>query len=351
MKPRDWIIALVALLFGRRQQPTERVAAEPSDGEFPDGGRGPEERLAGSERFVPDGSPDRGAENLVLALLTLSIAATVGFIVVYAVYKAGTIPNELLGICLGVGLVSIGGALTIVAKRLVVTEELEEDYPTANPEAQEDLLQIVHDSGSRITRKRMLLGAGATAGGALAVAALTPVLSLGPMWDTAPLEQAPWNRGRRVVDDRGDPIAAADVNEETFYTGFPEGASKENLGSPLIIIRLKPSKIHLPPGRSGWAPKGILAYSKICTHAGCAIELYRKPTFPVVEPEPALVCPCHYSTFNPADGAQVIYGPAGRPLPQLPLMIDSDGNLRAAGNFSARVGPGWWGVRFPATKL
>jgi ubiquinol-cytochrome c reductase iron-sulfur subunit len=89
-----------------------------------------------------------------------------------------------------------------------------------------------------------------------------------------------------------------------------------------------------------------VAYSKICTHAGCAIALYRKPTFRPVEPEPALVCPCHYSTFNPATGASVIFGPAGRPLPQLPLMIDERGDLRAAGNFSGPVGPSWWGVRY-----
>jgi ubiquinol-cytochrome c reductase iron-sulfur subunit len=347
MKLRQWIVALFAWVFGRRREPPSDGASEGAGGED---GRGPEQRVPESGRFVPAGNPDRGAENLVLFFLALSTLAAVGFIVVYAAYKAGRIPNALLGISLGVALVSIGAALTIVAKRLVVTEELEEDYPTTNPEAQEDLLDIVHDSGSRITRKRMLLGAGATAGGALAVAALTPVLSMGPFWDTAPLEQTPWYRGRRVVDDNGKPIAADDVLQETFYSGFPEGANKENLGSPLIIIRLDPSKIHLPPGRHGWAPQGILAYSKICTHAGCAIELYRKPTFPVVEPEPAFVCPCHYSTFNPADGAQVIYGPAGRPLPQLPLMIDSDGNLRAAGNFSARVGPGWWAVRFPATS-
>ena len=344
MKLRQWLIALLALLFGRRRRAAEPQADVSSEG------RGPEERLPASDRFVPAGSPDRRAENLVLGFLALSTAAAVGFIVVYAAFKAGSIPNELLGICLGVSLAAIGAALTIVAKRLVVTEELEEDYPTTNPEAQEDLLQIVHESGSRITRKRMLLGAGATAGGALAVAALTPTLSLGPFWDTAPLQETPWDRGRRVVDDNGVPIAADDIEPKTFYTGFPEGASKENLGSPLIIVRLDPANIHLPRGRTGWAPRGILAYSKICTHAGCAIELYRKPTFPAVEPEPALVCPCHYSTFNPANGAQVIYGPAGRPLPQLPLMIDADNNLRAAGNFSARVGPGWWGVRFPATN-
>src|SRR5205807_1055955 len=83
---------------------------------------------------------------------------------------------------------------------------------------------------------------------------------------------------------------------------------KETIASPLVVVRLDPSAIHLPPGRHGWAPQGILAYSKICTHAGCAIALYRKPTFPAVEPGPALVCPCHYSTFNPANGASVLYG-------------------------------------------
>jgi len=339
MKLRQWIFAALAAMLGRLRRGGGGTVRDPD----------PDVRLGPRERIVPSGSPNRGAENLVLAFLALSVCAAIGFIFVYAWFKAGQIPNALLGICLGVAAASIGGAFTIIAKHLVVTEELEEDYPTTEPEAQLDVVQIVHESGSRITRKRLLLGAGATAGGALAVAALTPVLSLGPMWDTAPLEETPWRRGRRVVDEHGAPIAAADVDQGTFYSGFAEGAKPDDIGSYLIIVRLDPSQIHLPPGRSGWTPRGILAYSKICTHAGCAIELYRKPTFPVVEPEPAFVCPCHYSTFNPADGGQVIYGPAGRELPQLPLMIDTDGNLRAAGNFSARVGPSWWGVRFRPT--
>ena len=74
------------------------------------------------------------------------------------------------------------------------------------------------------------------------------------------------------------------------------------------------------------------------------MNLYRKPTFAPVEPRPALVCPCHYSTFDPARGAAVIFGPAGRPLPQLPLVVGGDGVLRAGGNFSGPVGPAWWGV-------
>jgi len=72
---------------------------------------------------------------------------------------------------------------------------------------------------------------------------------------------------------------------------------------------------------------------------------YRKPTFPLVEEKPALVCPCHYSTFDPGQGGKVLFGPAGRDLPQLPLMIDRKGVLRAGGNFSGPPGPSWWGVR------
>jgi ubiquinol-cytochrome c reductase iron-sulfur subunit len=112
-----------------------------------------------------------------------------------------------------------------------------------------------------------------------------------------------------------------------------------------VVLHLDARELKMPPGRSGWTPRGIVAYSKICTHAGCAVALFRKPTFPTVEPQEALICPCHYSTFNPFTGGTVTFGPAGRPLPQLPLEIDAAGHLRAAGNFSGRVGPGWWNVR------
>jgi ubiquinol-cytochrome c reductase iron-sulfur subunit len=117
------------------------------------------------------------------------------------------------------------------------------------------------------------------------------------------------------------------------------------MGAPLVVVRLEPVQLELPDERRDWAPDGILAYSKICTHAGCAIALYRKPTFAPVEPRAALVCPCHYSTFDVANGGEVLFGPAGRALPQLPLFVDQSGELRAAGNFSGPVGPSWWGVR------
>jgi ubiquinol-cytochrome c reductase iron-sulfur subunit len=331
MRPWRWLVALLTLLFGRV------LRRRSGDGENDD-------------RIVPEGTPERRAENLVFVLLAIAVLFAVGFIVTYAAFGVSKLPNELLGITLGGCLVFIALALTAFAKRLVVTEEIEDEYPEEHPEQQQEIVEMVHESGSRITRKRLLVTAGAATGGVLGLAALTPALSIGPVWDTGPLDQAPWRRGTRLVDEDGHPISAAGVEERTFYTAFPEGANPELVGSSLVVIRVDPAKLKLPPGRADWAPDGILAYSKICTHAGCAVALYRKPTFPVVEPQDALVCPCHYSTFDPFTGGSVIYGPAGRPLPQLPLEIDSDGNLRATGNFSQRVGPGWWNVRSRPTN-
>jgi ubiquinol-cytochrome c reductase iron-sulfur subunit len=299
-----------------------------------------------AERIIPEGSAERAAENLAVGLLGLASLFAIGFIVAYAEWSAWKVPNELLGICLGLSLASISAALAVVAKRLVVTEQIEHDYPPEqHSQEEQEVTQMVRESGTRITRKRLLMGAGAAAGGALGIAVITPALSLGPLWYTDPLYRTPWKRGVRLIDETGRPYAASDIETETFYTAFAEGSSLEDLASPVVVVRLDPSALKLPPERSQWAPGGILAYSKICTHAGCAIALYRKPKFPVLEPRPQLVCPCHYSTFDPATGGAVTYGPAGRALPQLPLMVDGSGELRAGGNFSGPVGPSWWGVR------
>ena len=297
------------------------------------------------ERIVAEGPPERRAETLVLVLLGIAIVLALGFVVTYAAFSPARLPNELLGISLGGSFLFIALALTVVAKRLVVTEELEDDYPEEHPRQQQQVAEIVRESGSRITRKRLLISAGVATGGALGLAAVTPALSLGPFWDTDPLDKTPWRPGVRLVDEAGKPLAASDVEQGTFYTAFPEGADPELIGSSLVVIRVDPAALKLPSDRAHWAPDGILAFSKICTHAGCAVALYRKPTFTPVEPNEALVCPCHYSTFDPFTGGTVTYGPAGRPLPQLPLFVDRVGNLRAAGNFSARVGPSWLNVR------
>jgi uncharacterized membrane protein len=148
MKVMRWLLALLAWLFGRRRAKREQVAAQAQD----------------EEPIVPAGAPDRRAENLVLVLLGVACLFAVGFIVTYAEFSAVQLPNELLGVCLGGAFLFIALALTVVAKRLVVTEELEEEYPEQNQDEQEKVLEIIHESGSRFTRKRLLLGAAGAAG-------------------------------------------------------------------------------------------------------------------------------------------------------------------------------------------
>jgi ubiquinol-cytochrome c reductase iron-sulfur subunit len=319
-----WLSSVLVLLLGRRRRRA---------------------RLPERERIVAPAPPAEGAELLVLVLFVAAAVCAAAFPVVYAV---NAIPHQtqFLGLSLGLALGFLAAASLVIAKRLVVSEELEHDYPPpAHVEEQEKLEQIVAESGERFTRKRLLVAGAGAAGAALGVALLTPVASLGPVFDVDPFFRTPWRRGVRLVDEVGNPFRAVDVEEETFYTAFPEHADREQLGAPLVLVRLPPAELRLPEDRRGWAPQGIVAYSKVCTHAGCAIALYRKPTFPPVEPRPALVCPCHYSTFDPARAGKVLFGPAGRPLPQLPLLIDPAGELRAGGNFSGPVGPSWWGVR------
>jgi len=320
---RRWLVALGVLVLGRGRRPP---------------------RLD-RERIVPEGLPSRGAEVLVLALFGLTALSAIAFIVVYA-WDAIPHQTQSLGLAIGLAFAFLSAALIVIAHRLVVAEELEDDYPPpAHPVEQEEIEQLVEESGDRMTRKRLLILGGGAAGLAIGAALVTPAASLGPVLRVAPLLRTPWRRGLRLVDERGRPYSADEIEEGTFYTAFPEGADREQLGAPLVVVRLEPAALDLPDGREGWAPDGILAYSKICTHAACAIALYRTPTFPDVQPRPALVCPCHYSTFDPATGGTVLFGPAGRPLPQLPLELGGGGELRAGGNFSGPVGPAWWGVR------
>jgi ubiquinol-cytochrome c reductase iron-sulfur subunit len=293
------------------------------------------------EPIVAPGEGDPRAELVVVALLLLAAACGVLFVVAYALEWS----TQALGGAIAGALALLGAALAVAAQRLVATEELVGEYPPdEHPEAQAEVAQIVRESGGRLTRKRLLAAAAVTAGTAVGGALVTPALSLGPALDTSRLNESPWRRGVRLVHADGRPVRAEEIGTGTFVTAFPEGADRDAIGAPLILVRIDPAELRLPAGREGWAPDGILAYSKICTHAGCAIALYRNPTFPPTQPGRALVCPCHYSTFAVATGGTVEFGPAGRPLPQLPLEI-AGGDLRAAGEFSSPPGPSWWGSR------
>jgi quinol---cytochrome c reductase iron-sulfur subunit len=283
----------------------------------------------------------RRAEMLVLALLCLTAAGAIAFV---AVYFVGA-DTQLLGLTIGLAFAFAAAAAVIAGKAIVPLEIAVEERPRlAEPEQQEQVMEALEKPVEGITRKRLLTTAAGGAGVALAGAVVIPLVSLGPDADVQ-LGKSPWRRGRLLVDVDDAPILADEIGVGSFRTGFPQGADKEALASPVVVVRVEPAQLRLPAERSGWAPDGIMAYSKICTHAACAISLFRYPLYAPNSPGPALVCPCHYSTFDVLRGGDRIFGPAGRPLPQLPLLIDDRGQLVAGGDFSGRPGPSWWSVR------
>jgi ubiquinol-cytochrome c reductase iron-sulfur subunit len=314
---KRWLLAALVLLLGKLQR---RRALPP--------GR-------------PVRQPDRRAENLTFVLLLCTMLASVGFIALY-VEKPDT---QFLGAAVGLALVFLAAACLVAAKRVVPQLEAEKERPELeHVQEQDEVLAVLARGGEGVSRKRFFLLAGGGAVGVLGAALLAPALSCGPEADRI-LSRSPWRRGRRLVTERDEPIAAAGVVVGELVTAFPEGADKEDIASPVIVVRVRPDELDLPEARRSWAPEGLLAYSKICTHAGCAVSEYRYPLYDATAPGPAVVCPCHYSTFSVTEGGKRIFGPAGRALPQLPLEVDSDGNLVAAGDFSGRPGPSWWGAR------
>jgi ubiquinol-cytochrome c reductase iron-sulfur subunit len=291
--------------------------------------------------FERDVGAGRGAETLAAALMLGSAVASVGFVV--ALLDGAD--TQWLGVTLGLALLLLGTALGVAANRIVPRERAIEDRPQlADPHARAEVRERLAMVTEGVSRRRLLGAAGLTAAAALGAAVAAPVTALGPSVGDS-IVDTPWRRGRRLVGEDGAVLTADDVPRGSFVTAFPEGADTRELGSPVVLVREDPAKLKLPPERADWAPEGILAFSKICTHAGCAIALYRSPLYEPTSQPPGLACPCHYSVFDTRTGGDVVAGPAGRPLPQLPLEIGADRVLRAGGGFSGPIGPSWWGVR------
>jgi ubiquinol-cytochrome c reductase iron-sulfur subunit len=281
-------------------------------------------------------------ELAVLLALLVGAAAAIAFVVLYVVHP----DTQLLGLCAGVVCVAFALAAVIAGKRLVPQERAVTEYHWfGDDEAAEDVEAIVAESGDGISRRRLLLGAAGAAGTAAAAAAAVPLASLGPDLGDR-LAATAWRAGRAVVKEDGSPVRADEVQEGAFLLGLPEGSDpRHQLADAINLLRIPLDQLDLPADRKARCPGGVVAYSRICTHAGCAVSMYRVPLFAPHEPSPALICPCHYSTFDPRRGCAVDFGPAPRPLPQLPLRVNVRGELEAAGGFYEPPGPGYSLVR------
>ena len=251
---------------------------------------------------MPPGEPDPRSELAVLVLLFAGALLALGFVVGLRARPArppDAAPRRRRS---GSRCSAIAAALILTGKRLVVTEELEERYPPLeHPEEQQAVVQTLEESGSRITRRRLFgLGLAASGGslGAGAAGARWPRSARCSTW--SPCTTRPGGAAAAWSTRTAGRYRAADIEQDALYTAFPEGVDREELAAPVIVVRLAPGGARAAGDIARYAADGIVAYSKICTHAGCAISLYRTPLFPPAEPKPALVCPCHYSTFDPA---------------------------------------------------
>lgn len=231
----------------------------------------------------------------------------------------------------------IGAAIVSWAKHAMPDDEVTEERPSVeSSEADVEAFTSDFDRGAEgIGRRRALTVAATSAVAALGGALLFPIRSLGPRPGKG-LKETPFSAGNlRVVTADGRPVKPADLELDGIITVWPEGHT-DAADSPTLLIRTRPDQtIKAGPGREDWTVGGIIAYSKLCTHVGCPVGLYQAD-------QGLLLCPCHQSTFEVLDAARPIFGPAARPLPQLPLGVNDAGEIIARADFSDPVGPGFW---------
>jgi ubiquinol-cytochrome c reductase iron-sulfur subunit len=270
---------------------------------------------------------------LIVLVFSLAFAAAVAFLFVYWTSRE----TMLLGGTIAIALGGVGAGLVIWAHRLMRYEEASgpREVLSSDLSERQALLEDFVAGQHQIERRRILGWMTGVVLGTLGVGVLSLLRSLGK--SPLPVLLKPtWVNGERLVTEDGQPVPVDTLQPGDIITVFPEGRVG-SVASQTLLIRVEEQLLRLPKGRSDWAPKGNVAYSRVCTHAGCSVALYEHR-------EHLLLCPCHQSTFNVLETATPTSGPAARPLPQLPLYVDRDGYLRAAGDFTEPPGPGFWGI-------
>jgi ubiquinol-cytochrome c reductase iron-sulfur subunit len=271
-------------------------------------------------------------EAVISISFLISFLATIALGVVF--WQGGQ--PQLEGIFLAVGLLGIGVGVVSWGKYLVPQGPFVEEREEL--ESDEDDKVAFEASLARgtneLTRRKALTRLLALSLGALGVIQLFPFLrSLGPIPGKT-LTLTDWKPNARLVKPDGSAVMVTDLEVGGVLTAFPEGFAGSAIDQ-VVLVRPALEDIVTRPGRETWAPQGYIAFSKVCTHAGCPVGLYQQLT-------QQLLCPCHQSLFDVLTGATPVFGPAPRPLPQLPLKIDSLGFIRAQAGFDEPIGPGFW---------
>jgi quinol---cytochrome c reductase iron-sulfur subunit len=257
----------------------------------------------------------------VALFLALTIAGALGATVAAAVHAE---PAVLAG-ALAVAFVGLAGAAGTAAIALHAPDDLTEPRVARGPTHPPPL---PNDGVSRRVFGKLWFAAL----GAFAVLGLVPLVSLARKPGRRVLTG--WADGIRLVDENNQPITADVLANGGITTVFPQN-NVELPDAPAVLIRVPPDLVQVPGDVRGATPDGYVAFSKVCTHAGCPVALYREQSH-------ELYCPCHQSRFDVLDGAKNVSGPAPRPLPQLAIGVDAQGFLIARGDFNGPVGPDDW---------
>jgi ubiquinol-cytochrome c reductase iron-sulfur subunit len=300
----------------------------------------------------------RRAERQVATMFVLSALLVVAFVAVYVgvdvrstlnlgPFGVVNASNLLLGLTMGGAILLIGIGAIHWAKKLMSDEEIvDERHPLGSPQQDQDEALAAFQTGvaesgfvERKIVRRSLIGALLL----FPVPLIVFLKDMGPT-DVNVLRETMWKKGDRIlVDVTLQPLRPEDLDVGTLVSASPEGLNEvqeieqtqnARAKASIILVRMKPEEIRSQQG-DNWDYQGILAFSKICTHVGCPIALYQQRTH-------HLLCPCHQSTFDLSDSGNVVFGPAARRMPQLPITVDEEGYLVAADGFQEPVGPSFW---------
>ncbi|QKV95415.1 Rieske (2Fe-2S) protein [Streptomyces sp. NA02950] len=327
-------------------------AVEVAEDPFADPGMPPHEHR---KQDIDERAAKR-SERTVALLFTSSMVATIAFIASYVaipvdkyvyVFPIGHISalNFALGLTLAIALFGIGAGAVHWARTLMSDVEIaDERHPiAAGPEVKTKVLDDFRAGAAESGFGRRKLARN-TLFGALALVPLSGLVllrDLGPMPGTK-LRHTKWGKGKLLMNQNTmQPLRPEDIVVGSLTFAMPEGMEEDQhdfqteiAKAALMLVRLQPENIK-DKRELDWSHDGIVAFSKICTHVGCPINLYEQQTHHVL-------CPCHQSTFDLADGGRVIFGPAGHALPQLRITVNGEGYLEAMGDFAEPVGPAFW---------
>ncbi|MBB3675700.1 cytochrome bc1 complex Rieske iron-sulfur subunit [Modestobacter versicolor] len=311
------------------------------------------------EPAAPAGSPlEKKNTRLVTNWFLLAALFALAFVVIYA--GSGwflpdwewTVESEtwssiytpLLGLTFGASMISVGIGLVLYVKKLLPHETAVQDKHDGSHfdrvTTGATLMSGLHNSG--LPRRKALKGALGLLGAAFGAMLLAPLGGFIKDPNKGnPLGTTPWAEGLRLLRDDGTPVRPGDQTPGSLATVFPEveGGNKA-YDAAVMLIRLRPEQLETlvtPEGQEDFGYGDYVAYSKICTHAGCPVSLYEQETS-------RILCPCHQSQFDVTKGAMPIFGPATRSLPQLPITVDDEGYFVAVSDFREPVGPSYWNM-------